>query len=75
MLVCTPDKEERARRLKTLQNSGVVVQHSDGTMEAMSPQQAQYCMGGLDDQTRALYEPADPEVYQDMEIVGGDDQE
>jgi epoxyqueuosine reductase QueG len=73
MLVCTPDKEERARRLKTLQSSGVVIQHPDGAMEAVSPQQAQHHLGGLDDQARALYEPEDPEIYKDMEIMGGDD--
>ncbi len=73
MLVCTPDDEERARRLKTLQQSGVAIQHPDGTVEAMSPQQAQHYLGGLDDQTRALYEPENPELYKDMEIMGGRD--
>ncbi len=73
MLVCTPDEEERSRRLKTLQSSGVAIQHPDGSVEAVAPQQAQHYLGGLDDETRALYEPKDRERYKDMEIVGGDD--
>ena len=74
MPVCTPDKAERARRLKTLQSSGVVIQHPGGAVEAVSPQQAQHHLGGLDDETRALYEPENPEIYKGMEIMGANDQ-
>jgi epoxyqueuosine reductase QueG len=70
-LVCTPDPMERKRRLKVLQNSGVVIQHPDGHVEAVAPDEARAHMSKLDDKTRALYEPANPENYKEMQIMGG----
>jgi epoxyqueuosine reductase len=55
-LVCHPDKEERKRRHKMLTHSGVVVQHPDGTLEAMPPEKATSFLSEMDLEARALYE-------------------
>jgi epoxyqueuosine reductase QueG len=55
-LVCHPDKEERKRRHKMLTDSGVVVQHPDGTLEAMPPEKATSFISEMDLEARALYE-------------------
>ncbi|MDR9459540.1 MAG: epoxyqueuosine reductase [Dehalococcoidia bacterium] len=55
-LVCHPDKDERKRRYKMLSGSGVVVQQPDGTLEAMSPENAISFLSGMDLENRALYE-------------------
>ncbi len=55
-LVCHPDKEERKRRYKLLTEGGVVVQKEDGSLEAVSPEQARQRMEGLPKERRALYE-------------------
>ena len=55
-LVCCPDKNERVRRYKMLTESGVVVQHPDGRLEAVSPEAAKARLALLPDATRALYE-------------------
>jgi epoxyqueuosine reductase QueG len=57
-LVCHPDREERKRRHRMLTESGVVVQHPDGTLEAMPPQQAASFISAMEPETRALYERA-----------------
>jgi hypothetical protein len=55
-LVCHPDKDERKRRYKMLSGSGVVVQHPDGTLEAMSPQKAASFLSAMDPEDKTLYE-------------------
>jgi epoxyqueuosine reductase QueG len=55
-LVCHPDKEERKRRHKMLVSSGVIVQHPDGRLEAMSPEKASMFLSAMDTETRAVYE-------------------
>ena len=55
-LVCHPDKDERKRRYKILTGSGVVVQHPDGTLKAMSPEEATSYLVGMEPENRALYE-------------------
>jgi epoxyqueuosine reductase len=55
-LVCHPDKDERKRRHKMLTGSGVVVQHPDGTLEAMSPEKAASFLSAMEPEGRALYE-------------------
>jgi epoxyqueuosine reductase len=57
-LVCHPDREERKRRYRMLTESGVVVQHADGTLEAMPPEQAASFISAMEPETRALYERA-----------------
>jgi epoxyqueuosine reductase QueG len=55
-LVCHPDREERKRRYKMLTESGVVVQHPDGTLRAMPPEEATAFLTGMEPEARALYE-------------------
>jgi len=56
MLVCHPDREVRQKRYKMLVNSGVVVQHPDGSCEAVSPEEAQKRLAAMPKEQRALYE-------------------
>jgi epoxyqueuosine reductase QueG len=55
-LICHPDKEVRKRRYKMLVESGVIVQNSDGTLEAVKPEEAKKRIAAMDVETRALYE-------------------
>ncbi len=55
-LFCVPDKKERARRYKLLTDGGVVVQHPDGMLEAVSPETAKKHLSAMDPEVRALYE-------------------
>lgn len=55
-LICVPDKEERKRRYALLTESGVVIQHPDGSLSAVSPGDAKIHLSEMDDETRALYE-------------------
>ncbi|MEE8400061.1 MAG: hypothetical protein V3S89_13705 [Desulfobacterales bacterium] len=55
-LICVPDKEERKRRYKLLTQNGVVVQHPDGSIEAMSSDDATQFLDKMPPDTRALYE-------------------
>jgi epoxyqueuosine reductase QueG len=55
-LICHPDKEVRKARYKMLTQSGVVVQHPDGTREAVSAEKAKAHLEKMDAETRALYE-------------------
>ena len=55
-LICHPDKEERKRRYQILKDSGVVIQHENGSLEGMSPDKARKMMEDLPRERRALYE-------------------
>jgi epoxyqueuosine reductase QueG len=55
-LVCHPDREERKRRHKLLVKSGVVIQHSDGSLEAVSPKAAEKHLARMRPEQRACYE-------------------
>ncbi len=58
-LVCHPDKETRKRRYRMLTQSGVVVQHPDGSLKALkavSPDEAIYLLQTMPPEHRALYE-------------------
>jgi len=55
-LVCHPEKDERKRRYKLLTESGVVVQNPDGSLRAVTPEEARQSMKGLPPEHRALYE-------------------
>jgi hypothetical protein len=55
-LICHPDKDVRKRRYKMLVDSGVVVQNPDGSLEALTPDEAQERIAAMDPATRALYE-------------------
>jgi epoxyqueuosine reductase len=54
-VVCVPDKEERKRRYKLLAEGGVVIQHPDGTLEAVTPEQAEKHLASMDQECRAMY--------------------
>lgn len=55
-LVCHPGREERKRRYKMLVESGVVVQHPDGSLEAKSGEDGELFVAKMDTGTRSLYE-------------------
>jgi epoxyqueuosine reductase len=57
-LVCCPDKDERKARYKMLTESGVVLQNSDGSLEAVSPKNAKKRLASLSVPQRALYQDA-----------------
>jgi len=59
-LVCHPDRDERKRRYKMLVNSGVVVQHPDGSLEAVSPEEAKKRLAAMSPEQRAMYEKSAP---------------
>jgi epoxyqueuosine reductase QueG len=55
-LICHPDRDERKRRRKLLVKSGVVVQHADGSLEAVSPEDAEKHLAAMSPDQRACYE-------------------
>lgn len=55
-LICHPDKNVRKRRYKMLVESGVVVQNPNGTLEAVSPEEAKKRLASMSAEKRALYE-------------------
>lgn len=55
-LICNPDRKERKRRYKLLTRSGVVIQHPDGSIEAVKADQAQQHLDNMEPERRALYE-------------------
>jgi epoxyqueuosine reductase QueG len=55
-LICHPERDERKRRYKLLTESGVVVQHEDGRLEAVAPDIAEKYVSELPDPKRAMYE-------------------
>jgi hypothetical protein len=55
-LICHPDKKVRQERYKMLINSGVVIQDPDGTLRAVSPEDAKRHIAALDPEKRVLYE-------------------
>ena len=56
--ICHPDKKVRQKRYEMLTNSGVVIQEPDGTLRAVSPEQARKHISGLSPEQRSLYEHA-----------------
>ena len=55
-LICHPDKDERKRRYQYLIKSGVIIQNPDGTLKAVSPEQARKYILDVSPEVRALYE-------------------
>ncbi|MDR3282448.1 MAG: hypothetical protein LBS92_02415 [Candidatus Methanoplasma sp.] len=53
--VCHPDPEVRRSRLKTLRNSGVVVEDADGNKRGVPPKEAEAFLAGLPEERRRLY--------------------
>jgi epoxyqueuosine reductase QueG len=54
-LICHPDRDERKRRYKLLTRSGVVVQHEDGSLEAVSPKIAAKHLAEMSPERRTRY--------------------
>jgi epoxyqueuosine reductase len=54
-IVCVPDKEERKRRYQLLAKGGVIVQNEDGSLEAVSPEEAEKRLAAMTPERRALY--------------------
>ena len=54
-LVCCPDKDERRARYEMLTGSGVVVQHADGRLEAVSAEEADRHLASMAKARRILY--------------------
>ena len=54
-LICHPDKNVRKARYKMLTKSGVMIQHADGSREAVTPEEAEEHLAKMDDERRALY--------------------
>jgi epoxyqueuosine reductase len=55
-IVCHPDRQERQRRHTMLSKSGVVIQNADGSLEAVSPEEATQRIASMDPESRAMYE-------------------
>jgi epoxyqueuosine reductase len=58
--VCHPDKTVRQERYQMIINSGVVIQEPDGTLKAVSPEEARRHLDQMSSEERALYE--EPEM-------------
>ena len=63
MHVCHPDPEERKRRLKLLQQGGVIIQFEDGSLQAVSPEEAKEHIAAMEPERRALYETPHPDDF------------
>ena len=55
-IVCVPDKEERKRRYQLLAKGGVIIQNEDGSLEAVSPEEAEKRLSAMEPARRGLYE-------------------
>jgi len=55
-IVCHPDKEERKRRYTLLSNAGVIIQHPDGSLEAVTPKDARRILDDMPEEVRSIYE-------------------
>ncbi|MCK4838098.1 MAG: epoxyqueuosine reductase [Desulfobulbaceae bacterium] len=55
-LLCHPDKDVRKERFKMLTEAGVVIQLEDGSLKAVSPEEAREHLTAMNPEVRALYE-------------------
>jgi len=61
--VCHPDKQVRQDRYKMIINGGVVIQDQDGSLRAVSPEEAEEHLSAMSPEQKALYE-AEPELFE-----------
>ena len=54
--VCHPDREVRQKRYKMIVNGGGVIQEPDGTLRAVSPEDAKKHLSAMSPEQRELYE-------------------
>lgn len=59
--ICHPDKEVRNKRYKMLTKGGVVIQDADGTLRAVSPEEAEQHIAGLSPEQKANYVHESPQ--------------
>jgi len=57
--ICHPDKDVRTKRFKTLTEAGVVIQLEDGSLKAVSPEEAREHLAAMSPDVRSLYEYID----------------
>jgi epoxyqueuosine reductase len=55
-IICHPDKDIRKRRFKMLIAAGVVIQLEDGSLKAVSPEDAREYLAAMSPEKRMLYE-------------------
>jgi len=55
-IICHPDKDVRAKRLKILTEAGVVIQLEDGSLKGVSPEEALQHLAAMSPEERTLYE-------------------
>ena len=55
-IICHPDKDIRKKRFKMLIDAGVVIQLEDGTLKAVSPEEAREYLAAMSPEKRMLYE-------------------
>jgi hypothetical protein len=55
-LLCHPDKDVRTKRFKMMTEAGVVIQLEDGSLKAVSPEEAREHLAAMSPDVRALYE-------------------
>ena len=55
-LICHQDKDVREKRFKMLTEAGVVIQLEDGSLKAVSPEEAREHLAAMSPDVRALYE-------------------
>jgi epoxyqueuosine reductase QueG len=55
-IICHPDKDVRKKRFKMLTEAGVVIQQEDGSLKAVSPEEAREHLEAMSPDARALYE-------------------
>ena len=55
-LICHPDKDVRTMRFKMLTEAGVVIQLEDGSLKAVSPEEAREHLSAMSPEVRTLYE-------------------
>lgn len=60
-LVCHPEREVRGKRVKMWTQGGLVVQHEDGTLEAMPREEAEAFVAAMPAERRALYDVVETE--------------
>jgi hypothetical protein len=55
-IICHPDKDIRKKRFKMLIDAGVVIQLEDGSLKAVSPEEAREYLGAMSPEKQMLYE-------------------
>ncbi len=54
-LLCWPEPADRKENFRILTSSGTIIQKPDGSLENVSPQQAEAYVSGLPEKERSLY--------------------